>query len=799
MVLKKLIGIAIILLSYIASFSQNVWSGTGFALNKGYVATNWHVVAEAKTIVIYGVKGDFTKVYIADVVVKDKVNDLAIIKILGDFQGFGTIPYKIATQTADVGESIFVLGFPMTDIMGDELKVTEGIISSLSGFDGDVSTYQISAPIQHGNSGGPVFDENGNIIGIACAGIDSKYAQNANYAVKSTYLKNLSETMHENSIQPASSQMRNFNRLPDKIKAVRNFVFYIECTDVYIPASAFASTTSTGASIVNAPTSISVSPTSIHLSAQSESTVVSVNTNAKEWKVTSKPDWCKITNITPATFTIIADANIYYKDRNGNIIIETSDGKTASVSVVQDAKEHSKIELSPDNFIGGPDNKSLVIEVTTNAKSWDIYGSPTWCTYQKRSRSITLSFSESAIKEGFNNKITVVTDDGVKATAKIKINQYDVAFYCDETADLYVDGVFKCTLKGKSYNEVTLTVGTHEIECKQTYFKTYKENVTITKDENQRYAINLTQETAMTTINSNVTGASIYVDGKYFGTTNGTFYLPLGYHSIKCAKNGYDSYESSYFYEDVSPREMKISMEIETKLSLSVGDLSFPARKGSERIGISSNKQYSVTYPSWTKVRLRKDGIKLIYSANKSFKGRTGDLEVKTTNGVMAKKLSFYQCPKATTRTQYYDYNGDWGITWFKSYGFCGYTNYSYYYDDKVHINFGNSFDFFAFRVKMFEFSLASFGYDSYCDYWEWTPRLRLNTPIWDSGSLFTDIGICMGEGLVDEFFVHLGVQWLYTDWGYLEAFVRGASDLGIFVGGYAISAGFAFGFCSGY
>ncbi|MBR4585086.1 MAG: trypsin-like peptidase domain-containing protein [Bacteroidales bacterium] len=793
--MKRLIWLVSFLFVFVASYAQNIWTGSGFALNKGYIATNWHVVDGAGSIFVYGINGDFTQPYLADVVVKDKVNDLAIIKILGDFQGFGTVPYKIVTSTIDVGEKIFVLGYPMTDVMGEELKCTDGIISSLSGYDGNVSTYQISAPIQHGNSGGPVFDENGNIIGIARSGIDNKYAQIVNYAVKSTYLKNLSETMHESSVLPNSSQMRNYSKLPDKIKAVRNFVFYIVCTDAYIPSSAIYSTSNSA----QTQTTISVYPNSVKVSSKEETAKFEISTNADKWKVASMPDWCHIANISGSVITFNIDANKSHSNRTDYITFETNDGKTASVVVNQEAKEFSKISLNPNHFVGGKDVRSVKFDVITDASSWDVVGNPQWCTYKKQSGSLELFFKEVDVNDGFVEDITVKTDDGVEATAIVRINLFDVTFYCETPADLYVDGIFKGSFGGQREKTFVLNSGEHIIEAKQKYYKTYKESFIVQNLENQRYAINLTQETAMTTINSNVTGASIYVDGKYFGTTNGTFYLPLGYHSIKCAKNGYDSYESSYFYEDVSPREMKISMEIETKLSLSVGDLSFPARKGSERIGISSNKQYSVTYPSWTKVRSRKDGIKLIYSANKSLKGRTGDLEVKTTNGVMAKKLSFYQCPKATTRTQYYDYNGDWGITWFKSYGFCGYTNYSYYDDDKVHINFGNSFDFFAFRVKMFEFSLASFGYDSYCDYWEWTPRLRLNTPIWDSGSLFTDIGICMGGGLVDEFFVHLGVQWLYTDWGYLEAFVRGAFDLGIFVGGYAISAGFAFGFCSGY
>lgn len=207
-----------------------VWSGTGFALNNGYLVTNWHVAEDAQTIHVYGVRGDFTKKYIADVVAKDKINDLAILKISdNDFPGFGTVPYKVKTTTAEVAEEVWVLGFPLTIIMGDEVKYTDGRISALSGFDGDVSMYQISAPIQNGNSGGPVFDNSGNVIGIACAGIDNRLAQNANYAVKASYLKNLVDAMQLTNVMPTASQMANYSRRQDKVKLVKDFVYYIEC------------------------------------------------------------------------------------------------------------------------------------------------------------------------------------------------------------------------------------------------------------------------------------------------------------------------------------------------------------------------------------------------------------------------------------------------------------------------------------------------------------------------------------------------------------------------------------------
>ena len=303
-----------------------VWSGTGFALNNGYLVTNWHVAENAQTIYVYGIRGDFSKKYIAEVVAKDKNNDLALLKISGNgFPGFGTVPYKIKTGIAEVAEDIWVLGFPLTAIMGDEVKYTDGRISALSGFDGDVSMYQISAPIQNGNSGGPVFDENGNVIGIACAGIDNRVAQNANYAVKASYLKSLADAMQITNVMPTNSQITSYTRRQDKVKLAKNFVFYIECCDKELPLEG----------VTNRPSYINVSPTSLSFSEKQGSKTLTISTNAPSWKVVSKPDWCTTTGKTATTVTINVTNNASCENRSGTILLETSDGRTNSVLISQ--------------------------------------------------------------------------------------------------------------------------------------------------------------------------------------------------------------------------------------------------------------------------------------------------------------------------------------------------------------------------------------------------------------------------------------------------------------------------------
>lgn len=204
-----------------------VWSGTGFALKNGYVVTNYHVVDGAMSIIVQGVKGDFNKSYKATIAVTDKNNDLAILKISDpSFPGFGAIPYSISSTTAEVGEDIFVLGYPLTSTMGDEIKLTTGIISSKTGFQGDVSLYQISAPVQPGNSGGPLFDKKGNVIGIVSS--KHKGAENVGYAIKSMCLRNLIESSVNSAIIPTNNSVSTLP-LTGKVKAEKNFVFFINC------------------------------------------------------------------------------------------------------------------------------------------------------------------------------------------------------------------------------------------------------------------------------------------------------------------------------------------------------------------------------------------------------------------------------------------------------------------------------------------------------------------------------------------------------------------------------------------
>lgn len=210
--------------------SGSIWTGTGFALNLGYIATNYHVVENAEKIEVYGIGGNITTKYNASVIATDRNNDLALIQIKDvNFKSFGDIPYRVKTTTSDVGEDVFVLGYPLITTMGNDIKLTTGIVSSKTGYMGDVALYQISAPIQPGNSGGPLFDSKGNLIGIVNA--KHKGAENVGYAIKASYLNNLVESlMNSSSILPTNNKVSSMN-LTNKVKNIEKYVFMIVCSN----------------------------------------------------------------------------------------------------------------------------------------------------------------------------------------------------------------------------------------------------------------------------------------------------------------------------------------------------------------------------------------------------------------------------------------------------------------------------------------------------------------------------------------------------------------------------------------
>ncbi len=179
------------------SFEQPVTSGgTGFLFSsRDYIITNYHVVKGASSIEVKFPGGEIIK---ASVQAKDSQNDIAVLKLAQS--PLTPIPDLKFGDSSKVrpGDKVFTIGYPASSILGKNQKITDGIISSVTGIKDDPTMFQITVPIQPGNSGGPLFNEKGEVIGITTASLSlnaiqslGAVPQNVNYAIKSSFLNNL--------------------------------------------------------------------------------------------------------------------------------------------------------------------------------------------------------------------------------------------------------------------------------------------------------------------------------------------------------------------------------------------------------------------------------------------------------------------------------------------------------------------------------------------------------------------------------------------------------------------------------
>ncbi|WP_371381634.1 S1C family serine protease [Sporomusa aerivorans] len=167
-------------------------TGTGFFITPAVVVTNYHVVANAKKIEVT-FQNDYT--IMAKVIGKDEANDIAVLSVEGLEKR--VIPLTLGTtSTIKEGEKVYTIGFPLSNDLGTRHKISEGLVNGLTGLKDDPTVFQISIPIQPGNSGGPLISSDGRVIGITSSGLNSVYylrkagtvPQNVNFAVKSDYI-----------------------------------------------------------------------------------------------------------------------------------------------------------------------------------------------------------------------------------------------------------------------------------------------------------------------------------------------------------------------------------------------------------------------------------------------------------------------------------------------------------------------------------------------------------------------------------------------------------------------------------
>ena len=199
------------------------FGATGFMLTKdGYVVTNYHVVNGADSIHLQNNDGES---YRASIIHIDPSKDLAILHISDTSFNPVALPYTFNKQSLDLGEDIFTIGYPR-----DEAVYGEGYLSSATGYSGDTTAYQISIPVNPGNSGGPVLDNHGQIVGIISG--KQKGLDGAAFAIKTKALMETLDKIPEESLKGKIklSNKNSLSNLPrtEQIKKMQNYIYIVK-------------------------------------------------------------------------------------------------------------------------------------------------------------------------------------------------------------------------------------------------------------------------------------------------------------------------------------------------------------------------------------------------------------------------------------------------------------------------------------------------------------------------------------------------------------------------------------------
>lgn len=201
------------------------YNGTGFLIDsKGLLVTNAHVVRNAKTVVVQNRKGEnFT----AKVIFTDLAKDLVILKIDDDsFKSLVNIPYGISKSAIDLAEPVFTLGYPRNEIV-----YGQGYLSAKTGLNGDSLSCQITIAANPGNSGGPVLNQNGEVIGILSTRQIS--AEGVVFAIQSRYIHSVlnelkkTDTSYTKVKTPAVSSLKGMDRT-QQVKKIEDYVFMVK-------------------------------------------------------------------------------------------------------------------------------------------------------------------------------------------------------------------------------------------------------------------------------------------------------------------------------------------------------------------------------------------------------------------------------------------------------------------------------------------------------------------------------------------------------------------------------------------
>jgi len=199
------------------------YNGTGFLIDaKGLMITNAHVVKNSRNIYVQNNKGEQFKAFVVRL---DVARDVAIIKIDDDHFKSSALPYGISKETSDLAEPIFTLGFPR-----DEVVYGEGYKSAKTGFNGDTLSCQITVAANPGNSGGPIFNHDGEVIGILSA--KETQTEGAVFAVQSKYIYRVMDELKKNPLYKnvklsTKTSLAGMNKV-QQVKKIQDYVFMVK-------------------------------------------------------------------------------------------------------------------------------------------------------------------------------------------------------------------------------------------------------------------------------------------------------------------------------------------------------------------------------------------------------------------------------------------------------------------------------------------------------------------------------------------------------------------------------------------
>jgi V8-like Glu-specific endopeptidase len=194
-------------------------SGTGFAVNKNYIVTAYHVIDECRKVTIRHSHEN----YQAKVVASDASNDLGLLR-LG--QSISDTAKLRGGKQVRLGDRIATYGYPLFGKLSDSAKITQGNINSLAGMKNNSSRFQYDAPTQRGNSGGPVLDFSGNVVGVVVSGLDDAITQTINFAVKSYLVEGF---LSSNNVPFQTADSTEKLELPDIAEKAERFTVLVGC------------------------------------------------------------------------------------------------------------------------------------------------------------------------------------------------------------------------------------------------------------------------------------------------------------------------------------------------------------------------------------------------------------------------------------------------------------------------------------------------------------------------------------------------------------------------------------------